>query len=263
MSQSPVRAHLPALAIILVMIISGVLLLPSLPDEIPVHFDSAGTPDAYGPSIPFVIFFSLSSLGMVIFLLLSDIFLVYPILPGKLMGAVNAVIAATMSVVYATALAFALEKIENINTCLPLGFLIVLVVCVVLYSGEVRRLDESVSTLGSPEYFEKTRPAWFYYLFFIALPLIPRYLLLSDRGIGILGALYRVTIPWHNVETVTAVDITSGNTTKGLPVKIYHTFTNLVMIRVTGKKASIIISPKRREEYLRIVGDFLAGKPGA
>jgi len=263
MTDSPVRAHLPALVIILVVIASGVLLFPSLPEEIPIHFDGAGNPDAYGPSMSVVILFSVFMLGMFAFTLIADIYLVYPVLPGRLMGAINGVIAATMSVVYGTALAAALEKLENINIGLAFGFLAVFGTCFVLYFFEVRRLDESASALCSVEYFEKTRPAWFYYLFFFSLPLIPRYLLLSNREICILGALYRVTIPWYDVESVTAVGISSGGKKAGLPVKIYHTFTNLVLISFTGKKPTIIISPGKREEYLRIAGDFLAGKSGA
>ncbi|MBN1882293.1 MAG: DUF1648 domain-containing protein [Deltaproteobacteria bacterium] len=263
MSNPSVRSHLPAFVIVLIVIVVGVLLLPSLPEEVPIHYDRAGNPDASGPATLVVTLFSASMLGMFIFMLISDIFLVYPVLPGKMMAAINAVIAATMSVVYGTALAMDLGKIENMNTGLVLGFLIIIAVCLFLYFAAARRLDESVSALGSVEYFEKTSPSWFYYLFIFAIPLIPRYLLLSDRGIGILGVLYRITIPWYDVDSVTAMDLTTGGKKAGLPVKIYHTFTNLVLVRITGKKASIIISPREREKYLRIAGDYVSGKPPA
>lgn len=261
MSESPVRFHLPALMIILVVMIGGVVLLPSLPEEVPIHFDAAGNPDAYGPSTSVVILFSVFMLGMFAFTLISDIFLVSPVLPGKMMAAINVIIAATMSVVYGTALAMNIGKLKNMNIGLAFGFLTIFAVGLLFYFTAVRRLDESASALGSVEYFEKTSPSWFYYLFFFTIPLVPRYLLLSDRGIGILGVLYRVTIPWNDVESVTEMNLGTGGKKAGLPVKIYHTFANLVLIRITGKKASIIISPERREEYLRIVGDFMAVNP--
>ena len=263
MSESPVRFHLPALAIILVVIVSGVVLLPSLPEEVPIHYDASGTPDSYGPANLVVILFSSSLLGMFLLMLISDIIMVYPILPGKLMGAINAIIAATMSVVYGTAMAMNLGKLENMNRGLAFGFLTIFAAGLLLYFSAVRRLDESAATLGSVEYFEKTSPSWFYYLFFFTIPLIPRYLLLSSQGIGILGVLYQVTIPWYDVASVTAMDLGAGGKTAGLPVKIYHTFTNLVLIRITGKKASLIISPAGREEYLKITGDYLSGNPPA
>lgn len=261
MTESPVRSHLPALAIILVVIISGALLLPSLPEEVPIHFDAAGNPDAYGPATLFVILFSVFMLFSFLFILLTDIFFVNPVLPGKLMSTANIIATAAISVVYGTALAMDIGKLKNMNAGLTFGFLTIFAVGLLFYFTAVRRLDESTSALGSMEYFEKTSPSWFYYLLFFTIPLVPRYLLLSDRGIGILGVLYRVTIPWHDVESVTAMNLGTGGKKAGLPVKIYHTFTNLVLIRITGKKASIIISPERREEYLRIAGDFMAGNP--
>ena len=263
MSNSPVRHHLPALVIVLVVIAGGVLLLPFLPGEVPVHFDAAGNPDAYGPSTSVVILFSVFLLGMFAFTLLIDIFLVSPVLPGKMMAAINTITIATISVVYGTALAMDIEKIERMNACLASGFLTIFFVCLLLYFTAARRLDESASSFRSAEYFEKTSPSWLYYLFFFSIPLIPRYLLLSSRGVGILGVLYRVTIPWYDVESVTAMGLTTGGKKAGLPVKIYHTFTNLVLVRITGKKASIIISPRERDEYLRIAGEYLSGKPPA
>jgi len=258
MTGSPIRSHLPALAIVVIVIIAGIIVLPSLPEEVVIHYDSAGNPDAYGPSTVMVLLFSLFISGMFVFTLLLDVFLIYPVLPGKMMGAINAIASATISVIYGTALAMELGIIENINIGIAFGLLTVLVVCFILYFLEVRRLDESVGTLGSAEYFEKTRPSWFYYLFFLSIPLVPRYLLLSSRGIGIMGALYRITIPWYDIESVTAMKVGEK---AGLPVKIYHTFTNLVLIRISGKKASLIISPERRDEYLRIAGEFMVGNP--
>jgi len=263
MSTSPIRHHLPALLIIIVVIIAGVLVLPSLPEEVPIHYDAAGNPDAYGPPTTVVILFSIFLPGMFVFILLSDILMVYRILPGRLMAAANTICAATMSVVYGTALAVNLVRIESIAAGLTIGFAAVFGACFVLYFREARRLDESTAALGSPAYFEKTRPSWFFYLFFFTIPLVPRYLLLNETGIGILGVLYRVTIPWYDVESVTAMGLTQGGKKTGLPVKIYHKLTDLVLIRITGKKSSLIISPEKREEYLRTASSFMGEKPTA
>jgi len=263
MSNPSIRPHLPALVIVLVAIIGGMLLLPSLPEEMPIHFDAAGNPDASGPPTSVVILFSVFLVGMFAFTLLIDIFLVSPVLPGRMMGAANAVAIATISMIYGISLAFSLGKLENINIGMISGLLALFAVCLFLYFPAARRLDESASTLGSADYFEKTSPSWFYYLLFFSIPLVPRYLLLSSQGIDILGVLYRVTIPWRDVASVTAMNLSTGDKRAGLPVKIYHTFTNLVLIRITGKKASIIISPKKREEYLRIAGEYLSGKQSA
>jgi hypothetical protein len=59
------------------------------------------------------------------------------------------------------------------------------------------------------------------------------------------------------------MDLGQGGAKTGLPVKIHHRLTNLVLIRITGKKASLIISPEKREEYLKTAGGFMGEKQPA
>ncbi len=253
-----IRKHLPALVIVIVVILLGIIVYPMIPDQIPTHFDGKGNPDKYGGkgsfSTPFFVF-------MVIFFIIIfviDTVFIYGILPGSLMASVNWVFQGLMAVIYLSTVAFVLGIIGNFLYGFAFGVGVMAIVFTSLYFKAKGDLDARVTGLFGSLYFEKVRFLPIVWLFFFLAPYFPRYIIQTQSGIRVMGVLYDVEFAWENIQDIRPASVFSG--ISGFALRLNSSLSGLVRITLKGKRTKVILSPRDREAFIETAGRFFKGE---
>jgi hypothetical protein len=255
------KYHLPALIIIGAVALIGYYAYPHLPDLIPTHFDVAGNPDHYSEKGTFGPLFFLILFAFFLFTLAFDLFYFCRIVEGKILAATNWGMQGIMGIIYLSSIAYPLGIIDNFLHGMGAGLVVMGIVFGSLYLGAKRRLDDEAAILENSPYFERVKPSLLMRLLFFIRPYLPNYIVQTKEELRIMGALYDLRLGWDEIEDVREAGLARGSFSF---VKLSTKFTGVVEIVLKKRGSSVIITPERREAFVKCAGGFLSkGKTAA
>ncbi len=250
------RRHVPALVIMIIAIGLWLALLPFLPDPMTAHYPFAGSPASATEPIIFLI-------AMCGFMLLShvvivsiDLFLFARVVPGYFMAVVDWIVEGVTAVFYLSILAAAVNLLPFIVGLVG-GYLAMLVILGVRYRKSKESVEAKAGPLFNSPYFERVGPSLLKRIVLFMAPLFPSYIIIVPDGIRIIGILYDVTYPWERITEVKKGDFFTFFSNR--PIKLNHTLTNTVEIRLKNRRSYPLISVADRDRFLKTAAGFMTG----
>ncbi|MBN2224292.1 MAG: hypothetical protein JW765_06415 [Deltaproteobacteria bacterium] len=248
------RRHLPALLIMIAAAGLWLALLPSLPDPMTVYRTFSPDPIfAAEPIIPIIAMCGFMLISHIVIVLI-DLFLFAPVVPGYIMAAIDWIVEGSTAVFYLSVLCAGI-------TILPFaaGLLIGAVGMFAVLAIAYRKSKESVQGAAGPllysPYFERIGPSLMTTIFFFLRPLFPSYIVIVPVGIRIIGILYDVTYPWERIDRVKKGDFMTFFSNR--PVKLNQALANTVEIRLKDRKKYPVISVGDRDRFLDAAAQFM------
>lgn len=255
MIRETYKRHLGALLTMVVAIVSWLAMLRFLPNPVTVYCSFSDDPVfAADPMVPFAAMCGFMLLSHAVIVLI-DLFLFARTVPGYIMAAVDWIVEGVTAVFYLSILGAAAAILPCIAG-LIIGAAAMLVVLGRLYRKAGESADTAAAFLTQSPYFEHANPSLLARVVFFVAPLFPRYIVIAEGGIRIIGVLYDVTYPWERIAEVKAGDFFSFFSNR--PIKLNQTLTNTVAIRLKDHRTYPLISVRDRDRFLSAAAGFMA-----
>jgi hypothetical protein len=238
-----------------VAVASWLALLPFLPD--PITIGSAFSGPSTSPGRPITLLVAMCGFMVIahIVIVLMDLFLFAPVVPGYIMACVDWIAQGTAAIIYLSILGDALGFFPY-QAGLVLGAAAMCGVLGVLYRKSRESADQAAAPLFSSPYFERVSPTFLSRVLFFMRALFPRYIVIVPGGIRLIGILYDATYGWDRIESVREGRLLSLFSNR--PIKLNQSFSNTVEIHLKGRRAYPLISVGQRARFLEIAARFTA-----
>ena len=251
------KRHLPALLIMILTIGSWIALLPSLPNPLTVYCSFSKVPVFAGePIVPFIAMCGFMTIAHVIIVFL-DLILFARVVPGYIMAAVDWIVEGTAGIIYLSILGGGVGLIPGCTAGLVGGGALMLIVLGALYRRARESVEKKAGPLFNSPYFERVRASLLMRVFFFLSPLFPSYIVIIPEGIRVIGVFYDVTYPWDRIEALKEGNFLTFLSNR--PIKLNHTISNTVEIRLKDRRNYPLISVAERGLFLETAAKFMAG----